>query len=48
MRPDENGTQMHTLRATSLAGPDLPGEGRSGRYCQHSVDGRNVGATVNP
>ena len=22
----------------SLAGPDLPGEGRSGHYCQHSVD----------
>ena len=26
----------------SLAGPDLPGEGRSGRYCQHSVDGAGM------
>ena len=25
----------------SLAGPDLPGEGRSGHYCQHSVDDVN-------
>ena len=28
--------------ARSLAGPDLPGEGRSGHYCQHSVDGTGM------
>ena len=36
--PPSPSSQLPPCSLASLTGPDIPGKGTSGHYCQHSVD----------